>query len=309
MTNRNSKHSFFSLIFLLAVFILPFHLSAQQNFSEDSTSLKRSPRNIYLDLGAFQGDTLQMFNLNGVSSRCHSNIDWEVFAFEACPLLAHCTQLRVDALNNVSIDPPVSYSEIPNMQELVENVYKHNHPFGEELRLLFEKYEHLLISRISSQGPYKNLVTQTSETLKSRLSEAKDPLPSLGTKYTSYAMGVGAEDTILEMDWTFSNYINGGGNLLNIYYGTPNHIFYVPIIKLSRWIRESFTKEDFIYIKMDIEGMEFLLLDDLIKTGCLDFINEMDIEWHGRFNVPGRDREQELRKKITEAGILLRDHY
>lgn len=55
--------------------------------------------------------------------------------------------------------------------------------------------------------------------------------------------------------------------------------------------------------------MEFLLLDDLIETGCLKLINEMDIEWHGRFDVPGREREQELRKSIVESGIILRDHY
>jgi len=268
----------------------------------------KPPRNIYLDLGAFQGDTLQMFRQNGVPTRCHKNVDWEVFSFEACPLLAHNTQLHVDKLNNNSVDAPVTHSEIPGMQTAVERSYKENLPFDNNLRIMFEQYEKLIVSRTSSLGSYKDK-NISNEEIKILLKTAKTPLPFSGTKYTAYAMAVGNKNTTLEMRWAYSNYMNGGGNLLNIDYGAPSHVFTVPVIRLSDWIKDCFTKNDYLYIKMDIEGMEFLLVEDLIATGCLCIIKEMDIEWHGRFNVPGREREKELRRIIAEAGIILRDHY
>ena len=182
-------------------------------------------------------------------------------------------------------------------------------PFDLQLLSLFKMFEKLLISKISSQGSYQAQFLLTEQEREARLKKANSPLPFSGTKYTLYPMGVGAEDTTLEMHWYYSNYMNGGGNMVGIDYGAPSNIFSVPVIRLSRWLKDSFLKNDYIYIKMDIEGMEFLLLEDLIATGCLEYIKEMDIEWHGRFNVPGREKEQDLRRIITEAGIILRDHY
>jgi hypothetical protein len=35
----------------------------------------------------------------------------------------------------------------------------------------------------------------------------------------------------------------------------------------------------------------------------------MDVEWHGRFDVPGREKEEFLKKVIRSKNIILRDHY
>ncbi len=287
-----------ALLFVLCFFLLFIRLEAIA-----------TPRNIYLDLGAFHGDTLQMFTLHGIPERCHPGVDWEVFAFEASPLLSHVTQLQADYLNGASVSMPVSYKEIPGMQEYVDRAYRENLLFDAHLKNFFETYERLLTSRQSSRGSYQEQFGWTAEQREAQLREAKKPSPFPGTRYTAYAMGVGHQDTTLQMDWAYSNYMNGGGNVVGIDYGAPRHRFTVPILRLSRWIKDSFSKDDYIYIKMDIEGMEFLLLQDLIKTGCLQYIKEMDIEWHGRFNVPDRHKEKELRKAIVEAGILLRDHH
>lgn len=195
------------------------------------TKVSRAPRNIYLDLGAFQGDTLQMFQLHGILARCHPDVAWEIFAFEACPLLAHSTQLHVDKLNNLSVDAPISYRDIPSMQRCVERVYEGTLPFNNQLKLLFEKYEQILISRNSSQGAYEDQFQIGIEEAKIQLQEAAYPSCSLEPTYTAYAMAVGHEDTTLEMNWHYTNYINGGGNLTGIDYGRPTHVFAVPVIK------------------------------------------------------------------------------
>ena len=103
--------------------------------------------------------------------------------------------------------------------------------------------------------------------------------------------------------------MNGGGNVLGVDYGSPKHVFHVPVIDLSKWIIENFSKNDYIYVKMDIEGMEFLLIQALIESGALDYIDEMDVEWHGRFDVPGRECEKSLKETILRKNIILREHY
>lgn len=312
-SGRKNNNPFLLRKILIAAFLCFINIIPNPQLIAERNDFVASPpplpRNIYIDLGAFRGETLRMFMKNEVPTRCHPGVDWEVFAFEACPILAHCTQLRVDSLNNLSIDPPISYSDIPGLQELVKSIHKNQTPFTNELRLLFEDYETLLFSRISSRGPYEAQFSWSPQEREAQLKTAEARLPFTGTQYTAYAMAVGDKDTTLEMHWHCSNNINGGGNLLGIYYGAPSHIFTVPVLRLSRWLKQSFSNNDYIYIKMDIEGMEFLLIEDLIATGCLEMIKEMDVEWHGRFNVPGREKEQELRKIITESGIILRDHH
>lgn len=78
-------------------------------FSSFAYSEQQKVRNIYLDLGAFMGDTLNMFEVMNVHQRAHQNVPWEIFSFEASPLLAHQTQLVTDALNRNSKDLPVSF--------------------------------------------------------------------------------------------------------------------------------------------------------------------------------------------------------
>lgn len=270
----------------------------------------RKPRNIYLDLGAFNGDTLQMYQLNNVQDRAYPETPWEVFAFEACPLLAHNVQMTVDKLNGESQFSPLTYNDVRGMQKAVEYAYKFKTSFDFRLEKLFKKYEALLVARKSTKGSFQELLDRNLEDVLRDLYEVNAPENNqIKTCFRSFPVGVGIEDSYMFMNWAYSNYMNGGGNVLDIDYGIPSHVFRVPIIKLSRWIKDKFSKEDYIYIKMDIEGMEFLLLQDLISEGCLDYIKEMDVEWHGRFNVPGREHEKQLKEIIISKGILLRDHY
>lgn len=292
----------FFCFFVLSIFNISFLFSG-------NSDLNNSRRNVYLDLGAFMGDTLNMFAQNGVNTRAYDNVAWEIFSFEACPLLAHATQLLSDSYNNESVNRPVDYREISGMQEFVEKAYRENLPWNSRLRRLFNTYEQLLISRKSSRGFYKDILERSFSDIQLQLASAKIPWKGINNYYTSYACAVGPDNSYFTMKWHESNYMNGGGNILGIDYGKSKYVFNVPVIKLSDWILSSFDKNDYIYVKMDIEGMEFLLLRDLIDSGAVDFIKEMDVEWHGRFDVPGRENEMQLRRELLEKGIILRDHY
>ena len=52
-------------------------------------------------------------------------------------------------------------------------------------------------------------------------------------------------------------------------------------IRLSTWIKENFSKPDYLILKMDIEGSEYRVIRDMHLEGSLSFVSEFYYEWHG----------------------------
>lgn len=57
----------------------------------------------------------------------------------------------------------------------------------------------------------------------------------------------------------------------------------VRTIDFSDFIDKNCEDDDFVLVKMDIEGSEFHVLDRLIHTGAIKKINEIYVEFHERF--------------------------
>jgi FkbM family methyltransferase len=55
----------------------------------------------------------------------------------------------------------------------------------------------------------------------------------------------------------------------------------VPTMDFSRWILDNFDKDDYIILKMDIEGAEYAVIDKMDKDGSLEYIDEFYGELHG----------------------------
>lgn len=62
-------------------------------------------------------------------------------------------------------------------------------------------------------------------------------------------------------------------------YGRVEEKILTPI-RLSHFILNSFAKEDYIVLKMDIEGSEYKVLSDCISTGAIEYVDQILIEWH-----------------------------
>lgn len=54
----------------------------------------------------------------------------------------------------------------------------------------------------------------------------------------------------------------------------------VESVDLSVWIKENFSKNDYIIVKMDIEGAEYDVLEKMISENTFDYINQIYIEFH-----------------------------
>jgi FkbM family methyltransferase len=76
-------------------------------------------------------------------------------------------------------------------------------------------------------------------------------------------------------------------------------------IDFSKWILDNFDKEDYIVLKMDIEGAEYEVLDKMIKDGSIDYIDKAYIEFHApRREDTDRSGELSLRKRLREVKTL-----
>ena len=54
----------------------------------------------------------------------------------------------------------------------------------------------------------------------------------------------------------------------------------VDSIDLAEFIKNNFTPEDYIILKLDIEGAEYDVLYHLAQTGVMSYLNEVWGEWH-----------------------------
>ena len=82
----------------------------------------------------------------------------------------------------------------------------------------------------------------------------------------------------------------------------------VESINLSKWIKENFNKNDFIVLKMDIEGAEYEVVPHMLKTGVISYINEFYIEGHYHKILP-KEKQVKLKKLNEEIKIECEKRY
>lgn len=56
----------------------------------------------------------------------------------------------------------------------------------------------------------------------------------------------------------------------------------VNAINFSNFL-QSFDKNDYLIVKLDIEGAEYEVIENILNTGAINVINELYIEWHDHF--------------------------
>lgn len=61
---------------------------------------------------------------------------------------------------------------------------------------------------------------------------------------------------------------------------SKNNYLELQCLNLSKFIFENFSKEDYVILKMDIEGGEYKILRDLIETSAIFYLKELFVEFH-----------------------------
>jgi FkbM family methyltransferase len=74
-------------------------------------------------------------------------------------------------------------------------------------------------------------------------------------------------------------------------------------VRLSTWILKNFVLSDHIVLKLDVEGSEYRLVEDLYATNALAYIDDFFYEWHGpKKGFTFRD-DMKLLNALKEQGV------
>lgn len=92
------------------------------------------------------------------------------------------------------------------------------------------------------------------------------------------------------------NHTHNGGK---VDYGNPVE---VEAIDFSVWLSCLARPEDYVIVKMDIEGAEYPVLEQLIEDDHIGLIDELLIEWHWQMNPDiSQERHEALVRKLRES--------
>ncbi|MEM9400230.1 MAG: FkbM family methyltransferase [Verrucomicrobiota bacterium] len=102
----------------------------------------------------------------------------------------------------------------------------------------------------------------------------------------------------------------GGSTLMNHHEKNSSQVDYenpIPVeaIDFSAWLMQNFSKEDFITIKMDIEGAEYAVLEKMLEDKSMDLVDEFLIEFHQKMNSDiTLERHERLIEQIRRRARL-----
>lgn len=75
------------------------------------------------------------------------------------------------------------------------------------------------------------------------------------------------------------------------------------MVKASDWFRKNLKAEDYVVLKMNCEGSECDILDDLFESGEYKKISALMVDFDVRKIPSQKHREQEMREKINKYKI------
>jgi len=91
------------------------------------------------------------------------------------------------------------------------------------------------------------------------------------------------------------------GNLSKV----PTH---VESVDFGKWLKSNFERDDIILVKLDIEGAEYEVLEQMLLDGSIKYIDILFVEFHNvKVNVP-KHRDTELINEIEKLEIIVRTH-
>ena len=99
----------------------------------------------------------------------------------------------------------------------------------------------------------------------------------------------------------------------------PTKTYDTPVINLGGWIKSTFTKDDHIVLKLDIEGSEYEVIESMSLDGSLHYIDDMFGELHAskmkRYRssetpeATARTANNTLLKTLEDHGLVMWEWY
>lgn len=252
--------------------------------------MARVPANIYLDLGANWANTLRLQedlfpNQTGA---------WLTVAFEASPLIQPFLERYVDYLNGNSVVPetclPRSGSSA-HLQRYAKGIGCPATPMDAMRSCVWKRLDYHL-SELAT-NPQLN----SSMLVDSRLQAASlmASTPFTMNTYFSIPAAVSTKTGWTPVGGTRQDLIRGGAMTTTA--KTLKHI--TRSIDFVDWFQHAAKPDDFVFVKMDIEGAEHPVLKRLHTTGAYRLIDALAIEYHGTRTAVDASKELVKQWNIT----------
>ena len=310
-------------------------LAGQAGAGGSSLSVGSSERRrVYLDFGANWCNTLRLYEDFPETANV-TGLPWDVFAFEASPLLQPYANEYAKYLNGEASAPPPSCLPPAGSTEHLEQ-YAHLYKCegtGPSPRFrkanmracMWRKLSKAMLDLAGRVDPALN----SSALIDGRLARGRTRTRA-GDKprFTFVPAAAGGHEGFLEFFSPPYMLIRGGAvntrsavavserafKDLAIREREPavrqylaqqlreakrgGYSFRVPVVAAAQWIKDSFTVEDFVFMKIDIEGGEFSIFGELERNGWLNLIDVVALECH-----PTEGDCANLDKVVRNAGI------
>lgn len=247
-------------------------------------------RRVYIDLGANWANTLRLYKTLAPE---HAHLAWEVYAWEASPLIQpylhqFCTYLSGERDSEPELCLPRSGST------------KHLWQYARQLQCapqganattmrhcMWGRFDRHL--RALAAEPLLNSSCVYAE----QLAHSARPLPcgAQRSRFTAIPAAVGGSDGWMKLVSVPHMLIRGGakGRLRNDadirraspwYTGARPYTFQARVGDVASWMVASFRAEDDVVVKLDVEGGEFGFIPKLIARGGMGLVDVLALECH-----------------------------
>lgn len=256
---------------------------AFKNAANSTFNTTRMPRQVYIDLGANWGNTMRLYE-DIEDAALVGKMPWEIYSFEASPFIQPYLERFTAFLNGLSPAPVITVPPSGSSVHLNLHAPRYgcphaspgaawNHPKFEEMRACMFRIFRGQLNNLHADPKLDDM-----SLIAARLAVADKP-PHVGAaRFTSVPAAAGAADGRLDLGaMTPEQMIRGGASSQTIP-GLPT--WSVPVVNVVSWLVSHFTSEDYVVVKMDIEGAEFSILSALLDGGHGCLIDVLAIECH-----------------------------
>ena len=252
------------------------------------------PRRVFIDLGANWCNTLRLYEDLVDKETTLPDAPWEIFAFEASPLIAPYADRFVAWLNGErqakpALCLPASGSSTHLRKYAEAYGCGANRSKNDVNKCMFEKLDPVL-SRLAPEPRLNN-----SLLINERLNSTRCAIrgtAATAARYTFLPVAAGAAPGFLDFYNLPRQLIRGGSVALesnkkeiktlnqNNFWNSHAPVLRVRVVDVASWLGMTFRKEDYVMLKIDVEGSEFSIFEKLIKSGWLSLIDLLVIEAH-----------------------------
>ena len=265
------------------------------------------PRNVYIDLGVNWCNTIQLFaDIDADLGNARRSIPYEVYGFEASPLIQPFAEQFFAWLNGQRKDEPVSC--LPRSGSSIHlNLYASAYgcPTGRPFTSSMDAMRKCMFAKLKPhlQALRPNPQLNDSALISARLDLPRS-CPSNARRQASYTLipaAAAAGDGMMLFDNSRTQLIRGGALPVRSW-GHHTEAFAVPSVNIPSWIQRSFSRADHVILKIDIEGGEHHLMDEMIRRGLLPLIDVLSLECHESKETPCAS----LLKRVRNAAPQLK---